>query len=168
MHGTRTTAKILVGAAVAALTGCASVDAPPPAPSPAPVAESSALPAQEVAPQIVEGPAREALEAALPAPPPSAAPPSAASRPTPAPVPERHRRAAATPQPPAPRPAATPRHREVPRPEPRPAVPDLPGLADLPKEPPRSRADVCDLGERYGGWDPRSDQARICHGTYGR
>ncbi|MEU7516117.1 hypothetical protein AB0B13_29535, partial [Streptomyces sp. NPDC042898] len=61
-----------------------------------------------------------------------------------------------------------PRHRETPRPEPWPAVPELPGLADLPKEPPHSRADVCDLGERYGGWDPGSDQARICHGTYGR
>ncbi|MFD3659027.1 hypothetical protein ACFWVF_00255 [Streptomyces sp. NPDC058659] len=172
MHGTRTTAKILVGAAVAALAGCASVDAPPTAPAPAPAAESSVLPAQEqdVAPQIVEGPAREALEAALPAPPPSdAPPPSAAPRVTPLPaaVPERHRRTAAPPSPSAPRPTAAPRHREA-RPEPWPAVPELPGLAELPKEPPRSRADVCDLGERYGGWDAGSDQARICHGTYGR
>ncbi|GGW11529.1 hypothetical protein GCM10010230_65220 [Streptomyces narbonensis] len=174
MHGTRTTAKILVGAAVAALAGCASVDAPPPAPSPAPAAESSVLPAREVAPQIVEGPAREALEAALPAPPPPAAPPpSAAPRatPAPAPAPEQHRRTTAAPQPPAPRTAPTPWHREVPDPMPRPAVPDLKELRelkDLPKEPPRSRAEVCDLGERYGGWEPRSDQARICHGTYGR
>ncbi|ALO06904.1 Lipoprotein [Streptomyces venezuelae] len=171
MHGTRTTAKILVGAAVAALAGCAPADARPPARVPSPAAESSVLPAQEVAPQIVEGPAREALEAALPAPPPSAVPPpSAAPRATPVPAaaPEQHRRTAVTPQPPAPRPAATPRHHETPRPAPRPAVPDLPGLADLPKEPPQSRADVCDLGERYGGWDPHSDQARICHGTYGR
>ncbi|MFD3997734.1 hypothetical protein [Streptomyces sp. NPDC058583] len=68
MHGTRTTAKILVGAAVAALAGCVSVDTPPPAPVPAPAAET-VRPGQDVAPQIVEGPALEALEAALPAPP---------------------------------------------------------------------------------------------------
>ncbi|MGW6392612.1 hypothetical protein ACWFR1_19355 [Streptomyces sp. NPDC055103] len=148
-----------------------------PAPASAPTAESSVVPAQEVAPQIVEGPAREALEAALPAPPPSAAPPSSSSpapRPTPPPasVPasaaEQDRRTAAPPRPRGPRPTVTPGQREVARPEPRPAVPELPGLAKLPKEAPRSRADVCDLGERYGGWDPRSDQARICHGTDGR
>ncbi|AXK34455.1 hypothetical protein DVA86_19215 [Streptomyces armeniacus] len=27
---------------------------------------------------------------------------------------------------------------------------------------------VCDLGERYGRWDPDSTQARICRGAYGR
>ncbi|MFB7517263.1 hypothetical protein [Streptomyces sp. NPDC056144] len=174
MQGTRTTAKILVGAAVAALTGCISVDTPPtvPAPSPAPAAESSVLPAHEVAPQIVEGPAREALEAALPDTPPPAAAPRVTPAPEPgppAPVPEQPRRRAAPPaQQRAPRPEAAPRHREKEaHPAPRASVPEIEELAKLPKKAPVSRADICDLGERYGGWAPGSDQAKICHGTYG-
>ncbi|WP_242426858.1 MULTISPECIES: hypothetical protein [unclassified Streptomyces] len=159
MHGTRTTAKILVGAAVAALAGCVSVDAPPKAPVPAPAAET-VRPAQDVAPQIVEGPAREALEAALPAPPPSAAPRAS-------PTAEPHRRAGAPHRTEAPRPDLVPRQRERPRPAARPPLPELPRLSDLRKKPPVSRADVCDLGERYGGWGPGSDPSRICHGTYG-
>ncbi|MFJ8659405.1 hypothetical protein [Streptomyces sp. NPDC093795] len=164
MHGTRTTAKILVGAAVAALAGCVSVDAPPTAPAPAPVAET-VRPAQDVAPQMIEGPAREALEAALPAPLPSAVPRAA-------PTSDVHRRAAPTPRAEARRPEAVPhqraRERERPRPTARPALPELPELTGLPKSPPVSRADVCELGERYGGWAPGSDPSRICHGTYGR
>ncbi|WP_435971255.1 hypothetical protein [Streptomyces sp. Qhu_M48] len=160
MHATRTTAKILVGAAVAALAGCVSVDAPRTAPAPAPAAET-VRPAQDVAPQIVEGPAREALETALPAPPPSATP--RATTPS-----EVRRRAAAPARPEAPRPEAVPRRRERPRPAARPAPPAPPELTGLPRNPPVSRADVCDLGERYGGWAPGSDPSRICHGTYGR
>ncbi|MCX5232294.1 hypothetical protein ABZY16_29595 [Streptomyces sp. NPDC006553] len=161
MHGTRTTAKILVGAAVAALAGCVSVDTPPTAPVPAPASAAETVrPGQDVAPQIVEGPALEALEAALPAPPPSATP-----RATPSP--EARGREAAPPRPEAPRPESVPRQRE--RAETRPPLPELPAeLAELPKNPPVSRADVCDLGERYGGWAPDSDPSRICHGTYGR
>ncbi|MFF0426602.1 hypothetical protein ACFYUJ_19605 [Streptomyces sp. NPDC004520] len=162
MHGTRTTVKILVGAAVAALAGCVSVDAPPTAPTPAPApAADTVRPAQDVAPQIVDGPAREALEAALPAPPPSAAP--RATHPA-----EPHRRTAAPPRPEAPHPDPVPERRERPRPAARPDLPELPELRGLPVEPPVSRADVCELGERYGGWVPGSDQARICHGAYGR
>ncbi|MFD9245023.1 hypothetical protein ACFV0D_24415 [Streptomyces sp. NPDC059556] len=161
MHGTRTTAKILVGAAVAALAGCVSVDTPPTAPAPASAAET-VRPGQDVAPQIVEGPALEALEAALPAPPPSAVPRATASAETPG-------REAAAPRPEAARPQPLPRQPERPRPETRPPLPEPPGeLAEPPKAPPLSRADVCDLGERYGGWAPGSDPSRICHGTYGR
>ncbi|MFD3534899.1 hypothetical protein [Streptomyces sp. NPDC058664] len=165
MHGTRTTAKILVGAAVAALAGCVSVDAPRPAPVPAPAAETETVrPAQDVAPQIVEGPAREALEAAMPAPPPTAAP-----RVTPT-SDVRRRATAPPPRPEARRPAAVPGQRERPRPAPRPTLPELPEFpepAGLPRKAPVSRADVCELGERYGGWAPGSDPSRICHGTYG-
>ncbi|MFE5907853.1 hypothetical protein ACFQ6B_01955 [Streptomyces wedmorensis] len=160
MHGTRTTAKILVGAAVAALAGCVSVDAPPTAPVPAPAAET-VTPAPEVAPQIVEGPALEALEAALPAPPPSAAPRAT-------PPPDEHRRAAAPHRSEAPRPDAVPPKREHPHPAARPGLPGLPDLSALPKDPRVPRPDVCDLGERYGGWDRKSDPSRICHGAYGR
>ncbi|MFF0561236.1 hypothetical protein ACH4ZU_19290 [Streptomyces sp. NPDC020472] len=151
--------KILVGAAVAALAGCVSVDAPPTAPVPAPAAGT--VPAQDVAPQIVEGPAREALEAALPAPPPSAAPRAA-------PPAGQHRRTVTPPRPEKPRPAPLPPQHERPRPAARPDLPALPELEGLPRNPPVSRADVCDLGERYGGWDRDSSQARICHGAYGR
>ncbi|MFE0651429.1 hypothetical protein ACFVZH_22850 [Streptomyces sp. NPDC059534] len=163
MHGTRTTAKILVGAAVAALAGCVSVDAAPTAPVPAPAAET-VRPAQEVAPQIVEGPALEALEAALPAPPPSPAP--RATLP-----PGAHRRAAAPHRSETPRPDPVPRQREHPRSAARPELPELPELPDLtalPKGPPVSRDDLCALGRRFGGWDPKSEQAKICRGTHGR
>ncbi|MFF9851569.1 hypothetical protein [Streptomyces litmocidini] len=159
MHGTRTTAKILVGAAVAALAGCVSVDAPPTAPTSAPAADT--VPARDVAPQIVEGPAREALEAALPAPPQSAAPRAA-------PPAARHRRTVTPSRPEEPHPAPVPRQRERPRPAARPDLPVPPKLTGLPGNPPVSRADVCDLGERYGGWGPGSAQARICHGAYDR
>ncbi|MFF3838409.1 hypothetical protein [Streptomyces sp. NPDC001930] len=161
MHGTRTTAKILVGAAVAALAGCVSVDTAPTAPAPASAAET-VRPGQDVAPQIVEGPALEALEAALPAPPPSTTPGAT-------PSPEARQREAAPLRPEAPSPESVPRQHERPRMETRPPLPELPAeLAELPKKPPVSRADVCDLGERYGGWAPGSDPSRICHGTYGR
>ncbi|MFB8076241.1 hypothetical protein [Streptomyces sp. NPDC056013] len=167
MHGTRTTAKILVGAAVAALTGCVSVDTPPPAPAPASAAETL-RPGRDVAPQIGEGPALEALEAALPAPPPSAAPRATPSA-------EAPRRGAAAPRPEEARPQPVPRLRERPRPETRPPLPEPPAeLVELPRTPPLSptpqlsRAEVCGLGERYGGWAPGSDPSRICHGTYVR
>ncbi|MFB7237724.1 hypothetical protein ACFCXK_23400 [Streptomyces sp. NPDC056269] len=167
MHGTRTTAKILVGAAVAALAGCVSVDTPPTAPAPASAAETL-RPGQDVAPQIGEGPALEALEAALPAPPPSAAPRTAPSA-------EAPRRGAAAPRPEETRPQPVPRLRESPRPETRPPLPEPPAeLVELPRTSPLSpapqlsRAEVCGLGERYGGWAPDSDPSRICHGTYFR
>ncbi|MFE0737254.1 hypothetical protein [Streptomyces sp. NPDC058855] len=162
MH-TRTTAKILAGAAMAALAGCVAVDAPPhaPAPAPTPAASANAVrPAQGGAPQIVEGPAREALEAALP-PVPSAPRNTPSVRPAP--------RAAQPPRAEAPRPDPVPRRPERPgRPAPgRPALPDPPQRpATLPPiAPPVSRAEVCALGERYGGWAPGSDQARICRGS---
>ncbi|MFD8209701.1 hypothetical protein ACFV2S_25295 [Streptomyces sp. NPDC059695] len=162
MHGTRTTAKILVGAAVAALAGCVSVDAPPsvPTPSPAP-APDTVRPARDAAPQIVEGPAREALEAALPTGPPSPAPRAT-------PPSGQHRRTAVPPRAQAPHPASVPERRERPRPAARPDPPGLPRLTGLPGHPAVTHVDVCDLGERYGGWAPGSDQARICQGAYGR
>ncbi|MER5203243.1 hypothetical protein [Streptomyces sp. NPDC002825] len=161
MHGTRTTVKILVGAAVAALAGCVSVDATPTAPTPAPAPAADTATAQDVAPQIVEGPALEALEAALPAPPPSAAPRAT-------PPAGQHRRTVTPPRQEAPHPESVPKRQGRPHPSARPDLPELPDLRGLPKDPPVSRDEVCDLGERYGGWDHGSDQARICHGTYGR
>ncbi|MFD7326360.1 hypothetical protein ACFV9D_35700 [Streptomyces sp. NPDC059875] len=146
MHGTRTTAKILVGMAVAALSGCVSIEVPPPAPVPP---KEVSRPAQDVetAPQIVEGPAREALEAALPDPPPPS------PRATPA---QRKEKGGAGTRKAKKRPPSTPR--------PHARVPDA--RPPEPPRPPRSRADVCELGEQYGGWRPDSPQASICRGTY--
>ncbi|MFI8824974.1 hypothetical protein [Streptomyces sp. NPDC053431] len=133
---------------MAALTGCVAVE--PPATAPAPPTGRAADPAgQDVAPQIVQGPAREALEAAMPDP-PAPAPRSPVERPAPGGSGTAHPRRTEQPHPSA-----------VPRPRP-PRYPDV-VLPELPHVP-RDRADVCALGESYGGWSPHSEQARICRG----
>lgn len=168
MHGTRTTVRILAGVAMAALSGCVAVEVPPAAPDPVP-SPAAERPGGDVAPQIVQGPAREALEAAMPDPP------------TPEPRASVGRQRTddgrggpghpgdATPRHHTKKPHASTtseehgqhghhgqRHRD-------PAV-DLPGLLRAP----RSAAELCELGARYGGWSPDSEQARVCRGTYGR
>ncbi|MYR37499.1 hypothetical protein GTX14_13785, partial [Streptomyces sp. SID4944] len=60
MQRTRFTTSLLVGVAVAAVSGCVSVD-PQTGPPRPPRAESGG-PAQDVIPQIVQPPGREALE----------------------------------------------------------------------------------------------------------
>ncbi|MET8972868.1 hypothetical protein [Streptomyces hydrogenans] len=170
MHGTRTPAQLLVGAAVAAaLTGCVAVDGPPTAPAPAPApATDPVRPAHDVEPQIVlQGPAREALEAALPSPSATVAPPRAETR--------RATGHAAPPRTAAPRPsspaAARPPAPPAARvsPPPPPDAQELERLAEqLRQAPPVTGKDVCDLGERYGGWDPASVQAGLCRGAYAR
>ncbi|MEU2656874.1 hypothetical protein ABZ615_16275 [Streptomyces sp. NPDC007325] len=170
MHETRTSARLLAGAAAAvALTGCVAVDGPPPAPSPAPAPVADPVrPTQDVAPQIVlQGPAREALEAALPSPASRTAAPRGETRratghaapsrtPSPEPSSPAARRTSPPPEPPVPA-AAVPGAREAAR------------LAErLPQAPPVSREDVCELGERYGGWDPAGVEAGLCRGAYGR
>ncbi|MGW6538028.1 hypothetical protein ACWGBV_29020 [Streptomyces sp. NPDC055051] len=174
MHRTRTSARLLAGAAVtAALTGCVAVDGPPPAPSPAPApAVDPVRTAQDVEPQIVlQGPAREALEAALPSPASTTAAPRGETR--------RADGRAAPSRTPSPEPSSPVAGRAAPLPEvrvpPSPAAPVVPGAREaarlaerLPQAPPVSRTDVCELGERYGGWDPESAQAGLCREVYGR
>ncbi|MFI8815450.1 MULTISPECIES: hypothetical protein [unclassified Streptomyces] len=155
MHRTRITAKILVAVAVTAVSGCVSVEPSaelPPRPG-------VGRPVQDVAPQIVQPPAREALEA-LPDPTPSpssAPPPSAGSTGAPSGTPRfvprtpRQREAAAPPRQRAP--LQLPR---IPRPESR-AVPRAPATG----------AGVCALGRGYGGWPAGSPQSTICDRTYG-
>ncbi|GGT42126.1 hypothetical protein [Streptomyces purpureus] len=159
MHRTRTTARVLVGVAVAAVSGCVSVA--PPTGGPAPLSQARPA-AQDVAPQIVEGPAKEALEAALPdrdSPRAADGPPGGEATPS---------RAAPEPEP-AP---ATPSVR-TPRDEQRrphlPEMPDLPPDVRLPDAArlPAGGAGLCPLGKKYGGWQPHSPQARICEDTYG-
>lgn len=157
MQRTRITAKLLVGLAVTAVSGCVSVEpqaGPPQHPG-------TAGPVQDVTPQIVQPPAREALEimdpspsAARPdSPAPSAAPgPSPAARGAgPSPAPRREAR-------------GDPRQRRTP-----PRVPGVPPLT-TPAVPrvPGGGADVCALGRGYGGWPAGSRESRICEETYGR
>lgn len=157
MQRTRIAAKLLVGLTVTAVSGCVSVE-PRAVPPPSPGATG---PVQDVAPQIVQPPAREALEA-VPDPSPSAAPPSSPAPPA-AGSPPRARRTA---------PAGASRPRERPEPPesrtPRripgvpsvtvPALPRVPGVG----------ADVCALGRGYGGWPAGSPESRSCSETYGR
>jgi hypothetical protein len=103
-------------------------------------------------PQVVQAPAREALELIGPSrkPSPSAAAPHRAAPPTPV------------------APPATTEHRPdpAPHPEPRrhkPRVAGPPVSPEVPKTP-----GVCALGRKYGGWKSDSPEAVICQGTYGR
>ncbi|MGR8011795.1 hypothetical protein [Streptomyces hypolithicus] len=172
MHRTRTVAMILAGVAASAVSGCVAV-APhtTPAPVPVPAVDTPQL-AQNVEPQIVQAPAREALDAALPQAPGGAAPTAErrgtteVRRPPAPPAAPRHpapaRPAAEAPEAPAPRPAP-PKATTLPRPR---ALPSLPlPVAGAGQGP---GAGVCALGEGYGGWAPDSPQTRICRDTYGR
>ncbi|MFI1933752.1 hypothetical protein [Streptomyces sp. NPDC020330] len=157
MQRTRIVAKLLVGLTVTAVSGCVSVE-PRAVPPPYPGATG---PAQDVAPQIVRPPAREALEA-VPDPSPSAAPPPSPAPPV-AGTPSDSRRTGQ---------AGVSRPRGQADPpgsrEPRrvrgvpsvtvPALPRVPGVG----------ADVCALGRGYGGWPAGSPESRICSETYGR
>ncbi|GGU45355.1 hypothetical protein GCM10010274_36760 [Streptomyces lavendofoliae] len=150
---------MLAAVAVAAVSGCVAVDAGPAVVPAAP--EASRAAEQDAAPQIVEGPAREALEAALP--PPAAEP---APRPPSRAVSDRAPGAAppATPHaaPPAARqPRVSPPERlreQLPRVRP-PALPTVAVTGTVP--------DVCALGRAHGGWDPHSRQAELCREAYG-
>ncbi|MFI2371155.1 hypothetical protein [Streptomyces sp. NPDC018833] len=147
MQRTTLTAKVLVGMAAWAATGCVSVEAQP---APAPAHPSAVRPDQAVEPQIVQGPAREALEAALP------------KRTAPATPPPAHRRekaGARAPHKEAPPTRARSRAPQTPA-VPRPELPPLPRI-------PLNRGDICDLGQDYGGWRSDSPEARICRQRYG-
>ncbi|AVH60113.1 MULTISPECIES: hypothetical protein [Streptomyces] len=153
MHRTTTTATLLVTVAVTALSGCVTVQRPPASGAPtAPARPAAPRPDGEADPQIVQAPAREALELIGPSRKPS---PSARTA---------HR---AAPPPPAAAPAAPPR-RPAPRPEPRQPEPRVavPPAAISPELP--QNTDVCALGRKYGGWQPDSPEAVICEGAYGQ
>ncbi|MBK3559938.1 hypothetical protein JHN55_26115 [Streptomyces sp. MBT56] len=159
MQRTRITAKLLVGLAVTTVSGCVSVapgtvSSPPPGPG-------ATGQAQDVAPQIVQPPAREGLEVVPdpsrpPARPSSPAPPAAGSP--------------AEARPAGPAGAALPPERADPpqrrAPDRAPRVPSV--AVPAPPRVPGGGADVCALGRGYGGWPAGSPQARICSETYGR
>ncbi|MFJ9632696.1 hypothetical protein ACIRU8_33830 [Streptomyces sp. NPDC101175] len=159
MHRTTTTATLLVTVAVAALSGCVTVQRPPaPAPPAVPSQASVPRPDGSAAPQVVQAPAREALELIDPShrrdptahPPRHApAPPSRAAQ-APVPVPRSH----AQPRP-HPHPHPKPRH-------PRQSGADIP---DVVGSVPKNTSDVCALGRKYGGWRSDSPQSIICGQT---
>ena len=157
VHRTTTTATLLVTVAVSALTGCVTVQRPPASgpPTAAPSKPAAPHPDDEREPQIVQAPAREALEMIGPSgraepktpeqPRPSAT--ASAERQT---APRSHQRS----RPRAEHPESW--HRQQPRVE----------VSDASKAVPKN-ADVCALGRKYGGWQADSPEAVICRQTYG-
>ncbi|MFJ5265427.1 hypothetical protein ACIQAC_33670 [Streptomyces sp. NPDC088387] len=166
MHRTTTTAALLVTVAVSALAGCTTVPRPaaPSAPPTTPTQVPAPRPDGRAEPQIVQAPAREALEMIGPSQHPERKP--AATR-RPAPSPSADAKAAGTPGPrSAPRRRAERPERPASRPPRQSAqVPDLTGPVGGAVPP---NTDVCDLGRKYGGWRQDSQEARICEQTYGR
>lgn len=160
VHRTTTTATLLVTVAVSALSGCVTVQRPPaPAPPAAPTQASVPRPDGSAEPQIVQAPAREALELIDPP-----------HHPKPATHPPHH-----TPAPPkqasqAPVPVPRSHPRPHPHPHPKPPHPRQPSadIPDVVKSVPKNTSDVCALGRKYGGWKSDSPQSIICGQTYGR
>ncbi|MBG0856900.1 hypothetical protein I2W78_34885 [Streptomyces spinoverrucosus] len=158
MHRTTTTA-LLVTVALSAVSGCVTVQRGPTAVPPVPVQPTAPGPDGRTEPQIVQAPAREALEMIGPSRRPDPTTPEPRRPTTEAPSP--------TGQPPASRTESRPRP-APPTPEPRrsyqppPArIPDVSGTIG-------ENTDVCALGRKYGGWRPDSPEAVICEQTYGR
>ncbi|MGW0613855.1 hypothetical protein [Streptomyces sp. NPDC002788] len=172
MHRTTTTATLLVTVAFSALSGCTTVQHPPvPHSSTAPSRPSVPQPEGQSETQIVQAPAREALqfielprrpEPATSAPRPT--PPSAAASAERGRSPSGAREA-------RPRPARPERLRPAPRGPQRPR-PGLPDVSESVRQDVRQRVpdstDVCALGRRYGGWRADSPEATICRDAYRR
>ncbi|MCX4910450.1 hypothetical protein [Streptomyces sp. NBC_00878] len=155
MHRTATTATLLVTVAVSAVSGCVTVQRPlAPGPPSTPSPASEPRPGGRAEPQIVQAPAREALEMIGPPRRPSA----------PASTPRR-----TAPSAPAAAPADPPRHAPADPPRrPEPRRPEHPTVPRQPRAAAPVGTDVCALGRQYGGWDPDSTQAAMCKDVYGR
>lgn len=163
MHRPTTTATLLVTVAVSALTGCVTTQNPPALP-PVPSQPSEPRPDGTTETQIVQAPAREALELIGP---PRRPTPSASV----APEPPTSRPTAVPPTPTAPPPRAErpapPKQHKPPKTQPRVELPRVPhGSKGIPTEPPKSEH-VCALGHKYGGWGKDTPQAVICKDVYG-
>ncbi|KUN85388.1 hypothetical protein AQJ64_11795 [Streptomyces griseoruber] len=146
--------------ALSALSGCVTVQRPPvpgpPAAVPSP--PSAPRPGADAEPQVVQAPAREALEMVGPARERAATTLRQRHRPAPSAVPDGHAPAyRAHPQHPRPRPA---------HPDPRRRVPRHVDVPDVETEI-RRNTDVCALGRKYGGWRDDSPEALACRQVYG-
>ena len=166
VHRTTTTATLLVTVAVTALSGCVTIQHPiAPGPPPAPSQPSVPRPDVRAEPQIVQAPAREALELIGPDRKPARAPR------TPQDAGEPHHPAAAVPAaPPAAAPAPPPRRTKPKKRPPKPERRHTQPRVELPEvsRPVRENTDVCALGKKYGGWGKDSPQTVICKEAYGR
>ncbi|MFD8978535.1 hypothetical protein [Streptomyces sp. NPDC059564] len=174
MHPTRTSTKLLLGAAcaVSAVSGCVNVAPGPGRPATAP---SAGLPPQYAPrggpgalPVVVQAPALEALgavpgEAARPSAPTAAARGTARTTPgTPSQALE-----AVPPVPDIPEPQEPARQPHGHRHDREDAVrKDVRVPRELMRELPVRPADVCALGRRHGRWHPDSPEARICAGVH--
>ncbi|MFG2620905.1 hypothetical protein ACGFXC_25145 [Streptomyces sp. NPDC048507] len=173
MLPTRTSAKLLIGAAcaVSAVSGCVNVAPAPgrpataPSPGAAPQYEPRGGPGS--LPVVVQAPALEALgavprEGARPSAPTAAARGTARTAPrTPSGAVE-----AVPPVPDIPEPpeeARRPQRHAQDRPDP--VRHDVRVPRELVRELPVRPADVCALGRRHGHWHPDSPEARICAGV---
>ena len=155
---TTTTATLLVTVAVSALSGCVTVQRPlAPGPATAPSQRTGPGPDGRDGTQVVQAPAREALEMVGPSrPPEKTASPSHSAVPTPRP--ERSGPAGQPTRPARPEP-----ERRVPTQRPSMNVPGIGGSGQD-----SGGADLCALGRQYGGWRADSPEAAICQETYGR
>ncbi len=184
VHRTTTTATLLVTVAVSALAGCTTVRHPSaPGPSAAPSRPPLPQPDGRTQTQIVQAPAREALQLIEEGPrrpkpatagsgpsatPPAAAPPAVGS--------ERQRppsgRHEAGTRPARPDRPDRPDRPESPRRSPQRPRAGLPDVSAPVRQDVRGRVpdgtDVCALGRRYGGWRADSPEATICRDAYGR
>ncbi|MFD5569195.1 hypothetical protein [Streptomyces cadmiisoli] len=153
MHRTTTTVTLLVTMAASALAGCATVHRP--AGPAGPQTQSPATrPDGRTQPQIVQAPAREALERIGPSRHPRPTAPTA-------PVTSSEPGRTAVPAPPKEAEPRAPREPSQPARSPSARVPDTSGAL-------RETTDVCALGRDYGGWRSDSPQAVICERTYRR
>ncbi|MEU9035037.1 hypothetical protein AB0D45_09000 [Streptomyces sp. NPDC048352] len=176
MHPTRTSTKLLLGAAcaVSAVSGCVNVSPTPMRPAAAP--SDGPPPRHEprggpgALPVVVQAPALEALKA-VPRDGVRPSAPTAAGRGTartsPGPHAEPGEAAQAPPEAPAVPEPAKPGGRGKGGSQSRPHAPGHdarlpPGLV---RELPVRAADVCALGRRHGNWDPDGPEARICAGV---
>ncbi|MFJ1812059.1 MULTISPECIES: hypothetical protein [unclassified Streptomyces] len=162
MHRTTTTAALLVTVAVSALAGCVTVQRPvAPGPAVAPSLPSGPRPDGRTQVQVVQAPAREALEMVGPSREPE---PTASAK---------RRRTVAAPgagragQPPSSRSRPHVRSHKPTRPEARRHAQPWPEIPDVEEEV-RRNTDVCALGRKYGGWQGDSPEAAICEQAYGR
>ncbi|MFI8206818.1 hypothetical protein [Streptomyces sp. NPDC085937] len=164
MQRTTTTATLLVTVAVAALSGCVTVQrplAPGPASAPPPGAGHDTAGREES--PVVQAPAREALEMvdppASPGASPSAGTTSAARPPRPDTSSDARNGQERSRQTRSPQRSEPDRRTPTRRPPAR--LPDVGGSLES------GNSDVCALGREYGGWPADSPQARICQDTYG-
>lgn len=164
---TTTTATLLVTVAVAALSGCVTVQRPlAPGPATAPPHGAGHDAAGRGASPAEQAPAREALRR-VPVDEPEASPsdrttPKAKSSEPDAPSDARNGQAR-TDRPRSPEQPQPPRRTPAPRPSAK-----LPGGGSPDGGTSGGGSDICALGREYGGWPADSPQARICQDTYGR